>query len=61
MKLISAAELEKLSVGQLSALFEHVSRGLVRTKLHSAERRNALGSLENIARARRQRLLCRSY
>ena len=55
MKLISNYELSKYSDGELSALFRTVSTVLVRTQRGSAERRNALASLENIARARRAR------
>jgi hypothetical protein len=52
MKLISNHELQKRSDSELSALFTQVSRDLVRTQRHSPERRNALASLENIARMR---------
>jgi hypothetical protein len=51
MKLISNYELNKYSEGELSALFRTVGTGLVRTQRGSAERRNALASLENITRA----------
>jgi hypothetical protein len=56
MKLISNHELQKQSASQLSALFCTVSKGLVRTKRGSPERRNALASLENISRARALRM-----
>ena len=56
MKLISAYELHRRSANELSALFRQVSIGLVQTKRGSAERRNALATLENIARARRAKL-----
>jgi hypothetical protein len=56
MKLISNYELNKYSDSELSALFCTVSTGLVSTQRGSAERRNALASLENITRA----LLARS-
>ena len=59
MKLISNFELNKQSDSELSALFGHVSKDLVRTKRQSAERRNALASLENISRARAQRMAMR--
>ena len=59
MKLISNFELHNRSEQELSALFCHVSKGLVRTKRHSPERRNALATLENISRARAQRILMR--
>ncbi len=56
MRLISAHELDSRSENELSALFQKVSKGLVRTKRGSPERRNAIGSLENINRARTARL-----
>jgi hypothetical protein len=56
MKLISNYELQKRSAGELSALFCMVSKGLVRTKRGSPERRNSLASLENISRARMARM-----
>jgi hypothetical protein len=59
MKLISTFELQKRSDLELSAMFCQVSKGLVRTKRHSPERRNALASLENISRARAQRMVMR--
>src|SRR6266852_5540508 len=56
MKLIRNHELQKRTESELSALFCTVSKGLVRTKRGSPERRNALASLENIGRARVARL-----
>jgi len=56
MKLISNHELETRSNSELSTLFCTVSKGLVRTQRGSPERRNALASLENIARARAARM-----
>ena len=56
MKLISSHELQKRSESELSALFCTVSKGLVRTRKGSPERRNALASLENISRARSLRM-----
>ena len=56
MKLISAHELNRRSLNELSALFAQVSKGLVRTERGTPERRNALGTLENIARARRTKM-----
>ena len=56
MKLIVNYELHKRSESELSALFCTVSKGLVRTKRESPERRNALASLENISRARVARM-----
>jgi len=55
MRLISNLELQERGESELSALFCTVSKGLVRTKRGSPERRNALASLENISRARAQR------
>jgi hypothetical protein len=52
MKLISNAELYRLSERELSGLFRQVSQGLVCSDKETPERRNALASLENIARAR---------
>lgn len=56
MKLFSNYELQKRSENELSALFCAVSKGLVRTKRGSPERRNAIASLENISRARAVRM-----
>jgi hypothetical protein len=56
MKLISNHELIRLSESELSALFHAVGKGLVRAGRGSAERRNALASLDNISRARATRL-----
>jgi hypothetical protein len=56
MRLISNQELQKRNESELSALFCMVSRGLIRTEKGSAERRNALASLENISRARSVRM-----
>ena len=56
MKLISAYELHRRSANELSALFRQVSSGLVLTQRGSPERRNALATLENIARARRAQM-----
>ncbi|MGE0269592.1 MAG: hypothetical protein AB7S78_14170 [Candidatus Omnitrophota bacterium] len=52
MKLISAFELHRRSEKELCCLFHDVSQKLVRTKRNSPARRNALGTLENIMRAR---------
>jgi hypothetical protein len=51
MKLISTHELNKCSDRELSALLHTVWNSLILTKRGSAERRNALASLENISRA----------
>jgi hypothetical protein len=56
MKLITTIELTRRNESELSALFAQVSRGLVRTRRGTAERRSALASLENIARERALRL-----
>ena len=56
MKLISNHELLERSERELSALFRAVSEELVRTRRGSHERRNALGSLENISLARAARM-----
>jgi hypothetical protein len=56
LKLILNHDLQKRSESELSALFCTVSKGLVRTKRGSHERRNALASLENISRARAARM-----
>ena len=56
MRLISNFELHRRNEKELSALFCQVSKGLVRTKRGTPERRNALASLENIARARAVRM-----
>jgi hypothetical protein len=55
MKLISSYELNKYSDSELAALFHTVWISLIRTRRGSAERRNALASLENISRARSTR------
>ncbi len=52
MRLISAYELQSRSERELSALFQKVSKGLVRTTYGTPARRNALATLENINRAR---------
>jgi len=57
MKMISAHELHRRSANELSALFGEISRGLVLTERGTPERRNALATLENIERARRQKML----
>jgi hypothetical protein len=56
MKLISNHELARYSDSELSALFHSVWVSLVRTTQGTPERRNALASLENISRARSNRL-----
>lgn len=56
MRLMSSYELQRRTEKELSALFARVSKGLVQSPSGSPERRNALGTLENISRARRARL-----
>jgi len=56
MRLMLAHELERRSEKELCALFRQVSQNLVRTKRGTPARRNALGTLENINRARATRL-----
>ena len=53
MRLISVFELHRRSATELSVLFGQVSKGLALTQRGTPERRNALATLENIARARR--------
>ena len=53
MRLISVFELHRRSASELSDLFGQVSKGLALTRGGTPERRNALATLENIARARR--------
>jgi hypothetical protein len=55
MKLISSFELQQRTDHELAALFGQISQGLTRTERGSPARRNALGSLENISRARTAR------
>jgi len=52
MRLISNCELGRKSEPELASLFGRVAKALVRTRRGSPARRNALGSLENIARER---------
>ena len=59
MKLISNFELHRCDDKELSAIFCHVSKKLTCTKRDTPARRNALASLENISRARAQRLAAR--
>lgn len=59
MRLISAFELHRRSASELSDLFGQVSKGLALTPRGTPERRNALATLENIARARRELMICR--
>ena len=50
-RLITAAELQHRSLEDLHGLYRLVHADLVRSAPESAERRNALASLENISRA----------
>jgi len=56
MKLITTSELLGKSEAELTALFTEVSSVLARTEADTPERRNALASLETIARTLGQRL-----
>jgi hypothetical protein len=51
MRLITANELATMNETQLRVLFRQVSEYLNRSAAGSAERRNALATLENITRA----------
>lgn len=51
-RLITRSELAGRSDGALAALFRQVSQDLAQTAPGSAERRNALATLENITRER---------
>lgn len=55
MRLITAFELAQRSNSELAALFRDVSQSLARSDPASPERRNALATLENIARERAAR------
>lgn len=55
MRLITTSELAALNEMQLRILFRQISEDLARSETGSAERRNALASLENISRAIRSR------
>ena len=56
MKLITSHELAGRTHEELRALFNTISKELARTETGTPERRNALGSLENIGRA-----MCRKH
>ncbi|HEY5792228.1 MAG TPA: hypothetical protein VIS74_02955 [Chthoniobacterales bacterium] len=56
MNLILTHELRNRCERELSVLFLMVSREMAKTARCSPERRNALASLENISRARMQRM-----
>lgn len=50
-RLIVTSELQRLSLTELWAIHAKVQQELVRSPADSAQRRNALASLENIRRA----------
>jgi len=50
-RIITAAVLQNRTLSDLQTLYRKVQEELTRSALGSAERRNALASLENIARA----------
>ncbi|MCH7662819.1 MAG: hypothetical protein IH859_03000 [Chloroflexi bacterium] len=52
MKLLVSHEIEGKSEGQLCGLFAHACTELNKSSAGSVDRVNALGSMENIARAR---------
>lgn len=56
MRLITPDELSIRTDLELQSLFNSVSRELTQTKANSAERRNALATLENIERVRARKL-----
>lgn len=55
MRLITIFELAKLTDGELQVLFRETAAELVRADEGSADRRNALATLDNIANVMRQR------
>jgi hypothetical protein len=56
MKLITRSELASLNLDELSGLYRETFNALVRSERGTHERRNALGSLENIEREMRSRV-----
>ena len=52
MQLITMGELTTRTEGELATLFRHLSKAVIQTERGTPDRTNALGSLENIARAR---------
>jgi hypothetical protein len=54
-RLITRSELTGRSESELAALFRQAAEALAISAPHSAERRNALASMENIARERAAR------
>lgn len=55
MKLITRYELASKSISELRGLYSTTFSALVQSVPESAQRRNALGSLENISRELNQR------
>lgn len=55
MKLITRHELASKSINELRGLYRTVFNALVQSVFESAQRRNALASLENISRELNQR------
>ena len=55
-RIITTAALQRCTLSELQTMYRTVHQELVRSAEGSAERRNALASLENIRRAMRQRL-----
>jgi len=55
MKLITRFELASKSDGELRGLYRKAFNALIQSAPESAERRNALGSLENLTREINQR------
>lgn len=56
MRLMTNSELAGKNEGELAALFGTVSKKLAATRRGSPARRNSLATLENIQRARAQRM-----
>jgi hypothetical protein len=52
VKVITAKELQNKGEKELTSLFRMATMALTTSKAASAERRNALATLENISRAR---------
>lgn len=55
MRLITAFELATCSKKELAALFQQAAQAAIRSERGSANRRNALASMENIHRALQQK------
>jgi hypothetical protein len=50
-RLLTIAELQRRNASELHVLFRQANQALARTRAGTAERRNNLASIENIARA----------